>query len=79
MRDDYVRALAEGRTAKIDTQNPYADGQRLAMAALRTRGYNRMLVERFYSRPSMQPYLEASHSATESIHEEHSRRRDPWP
>jgi hypothetical protein len=29
------------------------------MAALWTRGYNRMLLERFYSRPSMQPYFEA--------------------
>ena len=59
MRDDYERALGEGRAAKIGTQNPYADGQQLAMAALWTRGYNRMLVGRFYSRPSMQPYLEA--------------------
>ena len=66
MRDDYVRALAEGRTAKIGTQNPYADGKQLAMAAMWTCGYNRMLVERFYSRPSMQPYLEARRSATES-------------
>ena len=58
-RAEYERALGEGRAAKIGTQNPYADGKQLAMAALWTRGYNRMLVERFYSRPSMQPYLEA--------------------
>ena len=59
MRDDYERALNEGRAAKIGLRNPYADAVQLAMAALWTRGYNRMLVERFYSRPSVQPYLEA--------------------
>jgi len=55
MRAEYERALGEGRAAKIGTRNPYADGVQLAMAALWTRGYNRMLLERFYSKPSMQP------------------------
>ena len=59
MRAEYERALGEGRAAKIGTRNPYADGVQLAMVALWTRGYNRMLLERFYSRPSMQPYFEA--------------------
>ncbi len=59
MRNDYVRALNEGRGADPGAANPYADGESLAMAALWRRGYNRMLIERFYSRPSVQPYLEA--------------------
>jgi hypothetical protein len=58
VKSAYLRALAEGRAAEVGALNPYA-GQSLALAGLWMRGYKAMLLERIYSRPSMQPYLHA--------------------
>lgn len=57
-RDDATQALAEGRAAEIGASNPYA-GESLVLAKMWMRGYMSMANERFYSRPSMQPYLKA--------------------
>lgn len=57
-REDATRALAEGRAAEVGASNPYA-GKSVALTGMWMRGYMSMANERFYSRPSMQPYLKA--------------------
>ena len=52
-RDEYVRALTEGRSAQLYAVNPYS-GQSLVLAKLWMRVYNTMLLTRVYETPTMQ-------------------------
>lgn len=57
--DSARAAYSAGRTAQPGGDvNPYA-GRSLAFAKLWLRGYQTMLLERFYSTPMMQAYLAA--------------------
>jgi hypothetical protein len=56
-REDAVAALAAGRAAEPYAENPYAGTP--VLARLWMAGYTEMLRNRFYSRPSIQPYLQA--------------------
>lgn len=58
MRDDATRALAEGRAAQVGARNPYT-GKSLALAKMWMRGYESMLLQRWYTSPHRQPYMNA--------------------
>lgn len=57
-RDDLLAALAAGRRAAVGAINPHT-GVSLTMAKVWRRGYESMLLERFYGSPDRQAYLEA--------------------
>ena len=48
VRDDATRALAEGRAADVGAANPYA-GRSLVLAKAWRRGYQLMLLQRWYT------------------------------
>jgi hypothetical protein len=58
MKDDAVRALAEGRAAEVGASNPYA-GRSLALAQMWMEGYESMLLQRWYTSPHRQAYMNA--------------------
>jgi hypothetical protein len=62
-RDEYVAAVLAGQDAELGARNPYATGDRPVLARLWRRGYQRMLLERVYSGPAMQVYLDARRQA----------------